>query len=159
MFPKSICFIKMWRINRFSEFTLEICFILGKKWLFCFFRITDIWVLSVVARCVHMCLFKQNICEFARKMLQSWEIQGFKDGTRGKEPARQCRRCNRLGFSPRVRRCPADRHGNPLQYSSLGSPMDTRARWVRVHRVAKSWTQLKQLSTDTSEIYVTLKIW
>ena len=63
MFPKSICFIKMWRINRFSDFKLEIYFILGKKWLFCFFHITDIWVLSVVTRCVHTCLFKQNICK------------------------------------------------------------------------------------------------
>ena len=63
------------------------------------------------------------------------------------------------GSVPGLRRCPAEGHGNPLQYSSLGSPMDTGAKWVRVHRVAKSWTQLKQLSTDTSEIYVTLKIW
>ena len=42
------------------------------------------------------------------------------------------------GSVPGLRRCPAEGHGNPLQYSSLGSPMDAGAKWVRVHRVAKS---------------------
>ena len=41
----------------------------GKKWLFCFFHITDIWVLSVVTRCVHTCLFKQNICKQLESMV------------------------------------------------------------------------------------------
>ena len=34
-------------------------------------------------------------------------------------------------------------HGNPLQYSCLGNPMDRGAWWATVHGVAKSWTQLK----------------
>ena len=38
-------------------------------------------------------------------------------------------------------------HGNPLQYSCLGNPMDRGAWQVTVRRVAKSWTQLKRLST------------
>ena len=38
-------------------------------------------------------------------------------------------------------------HGNPLQYSCLESPMDRGAWWAIVHRVAKSRTRLKQLST------------
>ena len=37
-------------------------------------------------------------------------------------------------------------HGNPLQYSCLENPMDKGAWWA-VHRVAKSWTWLKWLST------------
>ena len=37
-------------------------------------------------------------------------------------------------------------HGSPLQYSCLESPLD-RGTWpATVHRVAKSWTRLKQLS-------------
>ena len=28
-------------------------------------------------------------------------------------------------------------HGNPLQYSCLGNPMDRRAWWAIVHRVTK----------------------
>ena len=33
-------------------------------------------------------------------------------------------------------------HGDPLQYSCLGNPMDRGAWQVTVHRVTKSWTQL-----------------
>ena len=40
-----------------------------------------------------------------------------------------------------------DGNGNPLQYSCLENPMDRGAWWAIVHGVAKSWTQLKQLST------------
>ena len=40
-----------------------------------------------------------------------------------------------------------DRQGNPLQYSCLENPMDREAWRATVHRVAKSWTWLKQLST------------
>ena len=35
----------------------------------------------------------------------------------------------------------------PLQYSCLENPMDGGAWWATVHRVAKSWARLKQLST------------
>ena len=40
-------------------------------------------------------------------------------------------------------------HGNPLQYSCLKNPMDGRAWQTTVHEVAKSWTRLKRLSTQT----------
>ena len=43
-------------------------------------------------------------------------------------------------------RSPGGGHGNPLQYSCLGNPMDRGAWWPTVHRVAKSWTLLKRLS-------------
>ena len=49
-------------------------------------------------------------------------------------------------------------HGNPLQYSYLENPMDRGAWQATVHRVAKSWTQLKPLSTHeflfTSQTHV-----
>ena len=38
-------------------------------------------------------------------------------------------------------------HGNPLEYSCLENPIDRGAWWATVHRVAKSWTCLKRLST------------
>ena len=38
-------------------------------------------------------------------------------------------------------------NGNLLQYSCLENPMDRGAWWATVHRVTKSRTQLKQLST------------
>ena len=54
-----------------------------------------------------------------------------------------------------VKRCTFDswrRARKPLQCSCLENPMDRGAWWAIVHRVAKSWTQLKRLSTH---IYIT----
>ena len=45
-------------------------------------------------------------------------------------------------------RSPGGGHGNLLQYFCLENPMDRGAWWATVHRVAKSWTRLKQLSTE-----------
>ena len=51
------------------------------------------------------------------------------------------------GSIPGWRRSPAGRHGNPLQYSFCENPMDREAWQATVHKVAKSRTQVKQLST------------
>ena len=48
---------------------------------------------------------------------------------------------------PGLGRSPGGGHGNPLQYSCLENPMDRGAWWTTVHRVTKSWTRLKQIST------------
>ena len=47
------------------------------------------------------------------------------------------------GSIPGSGRSPREGHGNPLQYSCLGNPMDRGARRAMVHRVEKSQTQLK----------------
>ena len=39
-----------------------------------------------------------------------------------------------------------------LQYSCLENPMDGGAWWAAVHGVAKSWTQLKRLSSKRSSM-------
>ena len=44
-------------------------------------------------------------------------------------------------------RSPGEGKGNPLQHPCLGNPMDRGAWRATVHRVAKSQTGLKQLST------------
>ena len=49
---------------------------------------------------------------------------------------------------PGSRRYPGERNGNPLQYSCLEKSMDRGVWWVTVHRVAKSWTLLKQLGSQ-----------
>ena len=51
------------------------------------------------------------------------------------------------GSTPRSERSPGGGHGNALQYSCLDNPMDKGAWQATVRRVAKSQTQLKQLST------------
>ena len=50
------------------------------------------------------------------------------------------------GLIPQSARLPGGAHGNPLQYSCLESPMDSRTWWAMVQRVAKSQTPLKPLS-------------
>ena len=48
------------------------------------------------------------------------------------------------------RRSPGEGNGNPLQNSCLENPMDRGAWQATVHRVTKSWAQLKQLRIYTS---------
>ena len=75
---------------------------------------------------------------------------GFPGGTSSEEPTCQCRDA---GLTPGLGRSPGGGHGNPLQNSCLENPMDREAWWATVHRVAKSWTQLKQLITGTWRRY------
>ena len=48
-----------------------------------------------------------------------------------------------MGSVPGLERSPGEGHANPLQYSYLENPRDRGAWQATVHRVAKSWTQLK----------------
>ena len=74
-------------------------------------------------------------------------LMGFPGDASGKEPSCQCRRPKRCAIDPWVRKIPWGGHGNPFQYSCLENPMDRGAWWITVHRVAKSQTWLKRLST------------
>ena len=47
------------------------------------------------------------------------------------------------GLIPRLGRSPEGGHGNPLLFSCLEHPMARGAKRATVHRVAKSWKQLK----------------
>ena len=51
-----------------------------------------------------------------------------------------------MGLIPGLGRSPGEGSGNPFQYSFLENPMDRETWKATVHRVAKSQTQLKQLS-------------
>ena len=52
---------------------------------------------------------------------------------------------------PGLGRFPGGGHSDPLQYSCLENPMSREACQTTVHRVAESWTQLKQLSMHASK--------
>ena len=52
-----------------------------------------------------------------------------------------------VGLIPGLVRSPRRGNGNLVQYSCLENPMDREAWWATVHRAAKTWTQLKRLST------------
>ena len=62
-----------------------------------------------------------------------------------------------VGLIPGLGRSPGGGHGYPLQYFCLENPMDRRASWATVPRVAKSWTWLTWLSTHTCMFHLHLK--
>ena len=53
------------------------------------------------------------------------------------------------GSIPESRRSSGGGYGNPLPYSCLENPTERGGWWAKIHRVAKSQTHLKQLSTHT----------
>ena len=70
--------------------------------------------------------------------------QGFPGGSAIKNPP-----ANAGGSSstPRSRRSPGERNGNPLQYSCLENPLDRGAGQATGHRVRKSQTRLSNYTT------------
>ena len=54
-----------------------------------------------------------------------------------------------MGLIPGLGESPEGRHGNPRQYSCQENPTDREVWWSTSHRVTKSWTRLKGLSTHT----------
>ena len=56
-------------------------------------------------------------------------------------------------------RSPGGEHGNPFQCSCLENPMDREAWQATVHRVSKSWIQLKQLRMHTPQGEYEPELW
>ena len=56
------------------------------------------------------------------------------------------------GIIPGLGKSPGEENGHPLQYSCLENPMDRGASMATIHSVAKSWTRLKQLSTQHTSL-------
>ena len=81
------------------------------------------------------------------KAAHSSVLDGFPGGSDGKEST-----CN-VGHLGSI---PGGGHGNILQYSCLEKPMDRGACLAIVHRVIKSWTQLKQLSIQICTTITTI---
>ena len=48
---------------------------------------------------------------------------------------------------------PGEENGNPLQDSCLENLTDREAWWATVHRIAKGWTRLQQLSMTQEQLY------
>ena len=66
---------------------------------------------------------------------------GFPGGTKGKEPACQCRLdITEMGLIAGLGKSPRVGNGNPLQYSFLGNPMDKGAWQAAVHGVTQRRT-------------------
>ena len=67
-------------------------------------------------------------------------LEGLPWWVSSKEPAYST---EDAGLTPGSRRSPGGGLGNPFQDSCLENPMDRGAWWAAVHRIKKSWTQLK----------------
>ena len=74
---------------------------------------------------------------YQRFLLHLW---GFPGDASGKELAASAGDTRDMGLIPGSGRSPKGGHGNPLQYSCLGNPMDRGAWQATVHSIAKSWT-------------------
>ena len=59
-----------------------------------------------------------------------------------------------VGSIPGSGRSPGRGHGNPFLYSCLEKPMDRGAWWAIAHKITRSWTQLKLLSTHHTHAHV-----
>ena len=84
---------------------------------------------------------------------------GFPGGASGKGPTCQCRRHKRRGFNPWGGKIPWRRTRQPTPVFLPENPMDTGTWRTTVHRVLKSWTQLKWLSTTRHIGFVMLLLW
>ena len=85
--------------------------------------------------------------QFLYGLLGQWGVRVFPGGANGKEPACQCRRCKRCGFSPQVGKIPWGRKWKPTPVFLPGETHGQRRLQATVHGVSKSWTWLKQLNT------------
>ena len=78
------------------------------------------------------------------------KIKGFPGGVSGKRtPSANAGDIRDQDLIPGSGRSPGGGHGNPFPCSCLENPVDRGAWRATVHGIAKSWTQLKQLSTHT----------
>ena len=73
---------------------------------------------------------------------------GLPRGLSGKELTCSAGATGDAGSIPGSGRSPGGGHGNPLQYSRLGNPMDRGAWQATTHRVEKNQIRLKQLGTQ-----------
>ena len=69
----------------------------------------------------------------------------------GRYPPASARGVRKAGSTPGLGRSSGEEKGNPLQHSFLENLMVRGSRWAIARGIAKSRTQLKQLSTDTSK--------
>ena len=79
--------------------------------------------------------------------ISSITTSGLPQWFSGKESMGSVRDARDAGSIPGSGRSPGGWHGNPLQYSCWENPVDRGAWQTTVPRTAKSWPQLKRLST------------
>ena len=76
-------------------------------------------------------------------------VKGLPSWLSSKESTCSAGAAEDTGSIPGLGRSSGGGHGNTFQYSCLENPTDRGAWWATVHRVTKSWRQLKRLSIHT----------
>ena len=61
-----------------------------------------------------------------------------------------------VGLIPGLERSRRGGNRNPLQYSRLENPRDRGTWWAAVYGVAQSLTRVKQLSSSSSNVHVSM---
>ena len=97
-----------------------------------------------IAQCSAVCWTLSDLCEVIPHC--SFDLRG----SEGKESACYAGDAGHVGSIPGSGRSSGGGHGNPLQYSCLGNPMDRRKMlgYVTVHWVTKSRISLKRPSAN-----------
>ena len=90
--------------------------------------------------------------------VQQSEMQSSQVALVVKNPPANAGDARDMSSIPGLGRSPGGGHGNPLQYSCLENPMDRGAWWATIHRVAKSWIRMRQLSTHIY-LYISLSVY
>ena len=106
---------------------------------------------NVLLHCNIKAILERILLNYGKKIttelvvVKNLKKTGFPGGSDGKTSVYNT---GDLGSIPGLGRSPGEGNGNPLQDYCLENPMDRGAWRAMVCRVAKSWTRLKQLSTQ-----------
>ena len=107
----------------------------------------------------HILLFRVDESTLVRLYLSIYlcifmYLWGFPGGASSEEPACQCRGPRRCRFDPWVWKIPWRRAWQPTPVFLPGESHEQRSLADTVHRVAKSQTWLKRLSTQHTHTYI-----
>ena len=96
-----------------------------------------------------ICIYKYIYHTYIYHTYMYTQIWGFPGGASGKESSCYCRRHKKHKLILGWENSPGGQYSNPLQDSCLEIPLNRGAWRAIVHRIAKSQTRLKRLSTHT----------
>ena len=91
---------------------------------------------------------RTQVSHITGKFFPSWATREAQVVLVVKNPLASAGEAREVDLIPESGRSSGERHANPLQYSYLENPTDRGAWRATVHRVTKSQTQLKLLSTS-----------
>ena len=94
-----------------------------------------------------------KLIKFWRYIQYQYVFFFFFFGASGKEPICKCRRHKKTGFSPWGGKIPWRRAWQPTPLFLPGESHGQRTSWATVHRITKSQTRLKGLSTAYTDMH------